>query len=67
MKASSNRAIMSLQDGPKPGELTMDRVSPVERREEARTRRCCKNVRRSVVRGNMPNEPGDSWFSPKYI
>ena len=52
---------------PKPGELTMRRVNSAERRREARTRQGFKPVRRRVVRGNMPIEPGDSWFSPKYI
>ncbi len=52
---------------PKPGELTMGRANPTERRGKARTRQSYKSVRRPVVRGNMPIEPGDSWFSPKYI
>ncbi len=52
---------------PKPGELTMSRVNPVERRGEARTSICCKRFGRLVVRGNMPIELGDSWFSPKYV
>ena len=29
---------------PKPGELTMSRVSGVERHQEARTRQCCNTV-----------------------
>ena len=67
MKASPNRANRRSQDDPKPGELSMNRVNPDENREEARTRRYCKNVGGFVLRGNMPIEPGDSWFSPKYI
>ena len=54
-------------EDPKPGELTMSRVSPRESGEEARTLQGYKPVGRLVVRGNMPIEPGDSWFSPKYI
>ena len=34
---------------------------------EARTLQRCKVVGGSVGRGDMPNEPGDSWFSPKCI
>ena len=54
--------------GPKPGELPMARVKrgpdgPVE----ARTRRWCKTVGGAVGSGEMPSEPGDSWFSPKCI
>ena len=45
----------------------MSRVNPRENGEEARTRQSYKSVGRLVVRGNMPIEPGDSWFSPKYI
>ena len=67
MKAIPNWEIQEIRDDQKPGELSMDRVNPAERQEEARTRRCCKNVGRSVFRGNMPIEPGDSWFSSKYI
>ena len=52
---------------PKPGELTMSRVKSRESGMEARTRQSYKSVGRLVVRGNMPIEPGDSWFSPKYI
>ena len=50
---------------PKPGELTMSRVNPDENRGEARTRVRCNVLGRLVVRGNIPTEPGDSWFSPK--
>ncbi len=45
----------------------MGRVNPDESRGEARTLQSYKSVGRPVVRGNMPIEPGDSWFSPKYI
>ena len=67
MKASLNRANECIGIDPKPGELTMGRVNPDESREEARTLQSYKSVGRPVVRGNMPIEPGDSWFSPKYI
>ena len=50
---------------PKPGELTMSRVKAEETQSEARTRYRCNDMGRLVVSGNMPNEPGDSWFSPK--
>ena len=58
---------MQMLVDPKPGELTTSRVSPDENREEARTLQSYKSVGRLMVRGNMPIEPGDSWFSPKYI
>jgi hypothetical protein len=34
---------------------------------EARTAQRCKVVGGAVGRGEMPTEPGDSWFSPKCI
>ena len=34
---------------------------------EARTGQRCKVVGGAVGRGEMPIEPGDSWFSPKCI
>jgi hypothetical protein len=43
----------------------MSRVNVAEMRQEARTRYCCNSMGRLVVSGNIPNEPGDSWFSPK--
>ena len=58
---------MQMLVDPKPGELTTSRVNSDENREEARTRQSYKSVGRLMVRGNMPIEPGDSWFSPKYI
>ena len=67
MKASPNWAIKQIAVDPKPSELTMSRVNFSERRREARTLQGYKPVRRLVVRGNMPIELGDSWFSPKYI
>ena len=67
MKARSNRPNKFYGIDPKPGELPMGRVSPAEMREEARTRYRCKGMGRPVGRGDMPIEPGDSWFSPKYI
>ena len=45
----------------------MARVKRPETGVEARTVPCCKTVRRAVGRGEMPNERGDSWFSPKCI
>ena len=45
----------------------MSRVNLDESQGEARTRKSCKSLGRLVNSGNMPNEPGDSWFSPKYI
>ena len=45
----------------------MDRVKSCESGMEARTLQSFKSVGRSVVRGYMPIELGDSWFSPKYI
>ena len=46
MKASLNRAIFKQPAvDPKPGELTMSRVSPDESQEKARTRQRCKVVR----------------------
>ncbi len=56
---------MEVKPDPKPGELTMSRVNPDENRGEARTRCRCNDMGRLVVSGNIPNEPGDSWFSPK--
>ena len=50
---------------PKPGDLTMSRVKFVERRMEARTGVSYNLLGRLVVSGKMPNEPGDSWLSPK--
>ena len=38
MKARVNSPILSLQDDPKPSDLTMSRVNPDENRGEARTR-----------------------------
>ena len=52
---------------PKPRELPMARVKRPETGVEARTVPCCKTVRGAVGRGEMPNERGDSWFSPKCI
>ena len=43
-KASLNRAIQSLAQDPKPGELTMGRVKGAERRLEARTITCHKKL-----------------------
>ena len=43
----------------------MSRVNPREILEEARTRLGYNPVGRLVASGNMPNEPGDSWLSPK--
>jgi hypothetical protein len=45
----------------------MPRVNPDESREEARTSCRSNDFGRGVVRGDMPIELGDSWFSPKYI
>ena len=67
MKAIPNWDILRLMYDPKPGELTLGRVNFAERRGEARTRDRSNDLRRPEGRGNMPNEPGDSWFSPKYI
>ena len=67
MKASPNRAFQKPTGDPKPGELTMSRVNSDENRREARTRCRSNDMRRLVVRGDIPNEPGDSWFSLKYI
>ena len=53
--------------GPKPGELPMARVRRGDYPEEARTVPRCKAVGGAVGRGEMPSEPGDSWFSPKCI
>ena len=50
---------------PKPDELTMSRVKETEMSVEARTRYRCNDMGRLVVSGNIPNESGDSWFSPK--
>ena len=50
---------------PKPSDLTMSRVNFGEIQREARTRLGCNPVGRLVVSGKMPNELGDSWFSPK--
>ena len=52
---------------PKPSELIMSRVNSDESQREARTRFCSNRLGRDVIRGDMPNELGDSWFSPKYI
>ena len=52
---------------PKLGELTLSRVNVDESQQEARTRYRSNGMGRLVVRGNIPNEPRDSWFSPKYI
>jgi len=35
--------------------------------KEERTRNCRNNLGRSVYRGEMPNELGDSWYSAKAI
>lgn len=56
---------MKVIPDPKPGELTMSRVNVDESRQEARTRYRCNDMGGLVVSGNIPNEPGDSWFSPK--
>jgi len=45
----------------------MSRAKDAERRLEARTVVCGNMLGRGVVRGDMPNELGYSWFSPKYI
>ena len=58
---------MRITKDPKPGELTMSRVNLFERMRKARTRDRSNDLRRLVVRGDILNEPGDSWFSPKYI
>ncbi len=52
---------------PKPSELIMSRVNFAERLRKARTRDCGNSLGRDVIRGDMPIELGDSWFSPKYI
>ncbi len=67
MKAIPNWDILRIAKDPKPGELTMNRVNPDENRGKARTRDRSNDLRRFVVRGDILNEPGDSWFSPKYI
>ena len=68
MKAIPNRDIFTrITKDPKPGELTMSRVNLFERMRKARTRDRSNDLRRLVVRGNILNVPGDSWFSPKYI
>ena len=56
---------MNMWRDPKPGDLSMSRVNPVEIRGEARTGVSCNLLGRLVDSGNMTNEPGDSWFSPK--
>ena len=56
---------MEVIPDPKPGELTMCRVNFLEIKREARTRDRCNDLGGRVVRGNIPTEPGDSWFSPK--
>ena len=50
---------------PKPGDLTMGRVKFREIGMEARTRMLCKTLGWPVVRGEIPIELGDSWFSSK--
>lgn len=52
---------------PKLGELTMSRLKSREGGMEDRTRECRKILGRLVVRGYMPIEPRDSWFSPKHV
>ena len=65
-KASLKRAKLRVLD-PKPGELPVARVKGDDHPPEARTRQRCKAVGGAVGRGEMPSEPGDSWFSPKCI
>ena len=43
-KASLNRAFIRLMEDPKPGELAMVRVNPVEKPGEARTREPCNTL-----------------------
>ena len=45
----------------------MSRMNLDESPGEVRTRVSCKSLGRLVDSGNMLNELGDSWFSPKYI
>ena len=66
-QASLRRARESYGVDPKPGELPMDRVRRGDNPEEARTVLRCKAVGGAVGRGEIPIEPGDSWFSPKCI
>ncbi len=67
VKAIPNWDITCITKDPKPGELTMNRVNLGETQGKARTRDRSNDLRRFVVRGDILNEPGDSWFSPKYI
>src|SRR5262245_42664051 len=45
----------------------MSSVKAPEGAREARTHQCCKTGGRLVVRGEIPNERGDSLFSPKSL
>ncbi len=53
------------EEDPKPSELAMTRVNPVEIRGEARTREPCNTLGRVVARSEKLIELGNSWFSPK--
>ena len=50
---------------PKPGDLAMSRVKWRYSSMEARTHVRCNDRRGLVASGEIPIEPGDSWFSPK--
>jgi hypothetical protein len=52
---------------PNPGDLTMARMKLGWYQVEVRTDWCWKISGWAVVRGEMPIEPGASWFSPKYV
>ena len=52
---------------PKPDDLIMVRMNSAERRRKVRTVVSCKSLGRTVVRGKIPIESGDSWLSLKYI
>src|SRR5437588_11201587 len=65
--SESEKGAESRRADPKPGELPMARVRRGDNPEEARTVPRCKAVGGAVGRGEMPSEPGDSWFSPKCI
>ena len=52
---------------PKPSDLAMGSLKPLEMEVEERTGECGKNLGRPVARGKKPIELGDSWFSAKIM
>lgn len=66
-RVESNRRTQGVGVSPKPSELASSRDEIFIRGWKARTGVCGKRLGRGEVRGEMPIELGDSWFSKKPV